>query len=199
MKFLWAIFALSILWPWPAYAQGEWSATGGISNSVNMGELGPAPVFNSTISVGDRLRLEDGLEYNLIKKYTHAGWYVKNAVDILVFPSNSHFFVTGGMDYRHRNGGQWAKDGIRIGAGAGYDNGTVHYRFSVKDKVISLNDNIDYCPYYEFLVRGDYPLGNSNWNFRAEALTGLFKYTQNNAKRTAFYTNAGFGFAYKWP
>ena len=183
----------------PVQAQVQLSATVGISGSANMGDIGPSPVLKSTLTAGGRLQFENNLEFNPMDKYTKAGWSVSDGVGILVFPSDSGLFFIGGADYRHRNGGSWAKDGVRIGGGVGYEKDNSQLRFSVKDKVISLNDNVKYYPYFEFLARGDYPLQNSNWSLRTEAEIGLFKYVQNNIKRTAFYSNAILGLVYKWP
>ncbi len=194
-----SILVLIFVIPLPLYAQAKLGATVGITNSINMGELGPAPIFKGIFSTGGRLRLESVTEFSPIDKYTKAGWYVKNGINILVFPSSSSFFISTGMDYKHRNSGLWAKDGIRIGVGTGYDNGAGHYEFSVKDKIVSLNDDIKYYPYFEFIVRNDYRLVNSKWCFRTEAEMGIFKYIQNNIKRGAFYIDANLGFVYRWP
>jgi len=180
-------------------AQVQLAAGAGISGSVNMGEIGPSPVFRGTLVTGDKFRFENDFEFSPMDKYTKAGWSVSDGVGVLVFPSDSGLFFIGGADYRHRNGGSWAKDGVRIGGGIGYEKDNSQLRFSVKDKVISLNDNVKYYPYFEFLARGDYPLQNSNWSLRTEAEIGLFKYVQNNIKRTAFYSNAILGLVYKWP
>lgn len=182
----------------PAKAQVQLSADVGINNSVNMGEIGPAPVFQSTFTIGDRIRFENNLEFNTMDKYTRAGWSVSDDVEVLIFPSDSGVFFVGGMDYRHRNGGSWAKDGIKIGGGIGYEEAGFQIRFSVKDKIVSLNDNIKYFPYFEIFVREDYSIKNSNWDFRVQAKYGLFKYIQNDIKRTAFYSNAFLGLVYKW-
>lgn len=182
----------------PAKAQVQLSTGVGMSSSVNMGELGPAPVFKSTLIVGDRFRFENDFEFSTMDKYTKAGWFVSDGVDVLIFPSDSGIFLSGGMDYGHRNGGQWAKDGIRIGGGVGYEKDNSQIRFSVKDKIISLNDNIKYYPYFELLVRGDTPL-NDSWSLRVETEIGSFQYVQNSIKSTAFYSNAIIGLVYKWP
>jgi len=184
---------------WPVYAQTKLAGTVGVSSSINMGEIGPSPVFKSTFTTGDRYRFENVFEFNSMDKYTRAGWSVANQVDVLIFPFDSGLFILGGADYRHRNGGSWAKDGIRVGAGLGYERDYTQFRFTVKEKVLSLNDNIDYAPYFEFLLRGDYPLGGSRWSLRAETKAEFFKYTQNSIRRTAFYSDAGIGLVYRWP
>lgn len=182
------------------YAQTKLNGSIGLSSSVNMGEIGPAPVFKNTLTVGDRFRFENDLEFSTMDKYTKAGWSVADGIDVLIFPSwGSGFFLSGGADYRHRNGGTWAKDGIRVGGGAGYEKANSQLRFSVKKKVMSLNDNIDYAPYFELLARRDYSLRSSNWSLRTEGKMGFFKYVQNNIKSTAFYSDAILGLAYRWP
>ena len=164
-----------------------------------MGEIGPAVVYKTTLTMGDRFRFENSFEFNTMDKYTKAGWYVLNGVDFMVFPSDSGFFLVSGVDYRHRNGGVWSKDGIRIGGGAGYEKANFQSRISVWDKVVSLNDNIQYFPYFEFLVRVDYPFKATKWGLRVESELGSFKYIQNQVKRRAFYSNSFLGIVYKWP
>src|SRR3989344_2689133 len=201
------IFVLSfLLTTIPAKAQGtkkgEISAGAGIGGSAHMGESGLTPVFKSDFSFGKKLRFENYFEFSVMDKYTKAGWFVYNGVDVLLFPSKSGLFFTGGVDYRHRNGGTWAKDGIRVGGGIGYDTGEVHARFSVKNKIssqvryagTSFADDVQYFPYFESLLRADVPLGSSpNLRLRVEVEAGFFNYIQNNFKRTAFYTNTVFG------
>lgn len=191
-------FVCFVFLPFFASAQSQIAVDIGISDSINMGEIGPSPIFKNTFTTGDRFRFENGIEFSPMDKYTKAGWIVANQVDFMVFPFGYGFFVLGSADYRHRNGGQWAKDGVRIGAGLGYEKADTQFRFSVKQKVVSLNDNINYSPYFELLLRGDYPLGNSNWGLRAETEAGFFKYIQNSNRRTAFYSNVSIGFVYKW-
>lgn len=183
-----------------ARAQVGLSAGVGISGSVNMGEIGPSPVFKSTLTVGERFRLETGFEFSPMDKYTKAGWVVADEVNFLIFPSRSSgFFMSGGVDFRHRNGGSWAKNGVSVEGGVGYEDAGYQLRFSVKDKVVSLNDDIKYFPYFELLARRDYSIRNSGWSLRTEGELGFFKYIQSNIKRTAFYSNVVLGVVYKWP
>ncbi len=192
-----AIFLFICLIPGLASAQ-ELAGNIGVSGSYNMGELPPAPTFQSTFTIGDRLRLEDGFEFNSMDKYTHAGWYIKDSASMIFFPSDSGFFVVGSADYSHRNGGIWAKDGVSVGFGGGFEKNNTQYRVSIKERIKSWNDNIIYSPFTELMVRGDYPLGQSNWSVRVQSGLGVFKYIQNENKRMAFYVDSTAGLVYKW-
>lgn len=181
-----------------ANAQVQLSVGGGLTDSTNLGEIGPAPILKSNLTIGDRFRFENDFKFSSMDKYTGAGWFISNGVNFLVSPSGPGLFVVGGMDYTHRNGGQWAKDGIKIGGGIGYQKDNSQIRFSVKDKVVSLNDDVKYYPVFEFLARGETPI-NDSWSLRFETGLGFFQYIQNNFKSTAFYLDTTLGLAYKWP
>ena len=193
--FILAFFLISI----PAKAQGL-SGAAGITSSINMGEIGPASIFKSNFTVGDRFRFENDFQFSTMDKYTGDGWFVLDGVGVLIFPSKeSGFFIAGGADYRHRNGGLWAKDSIRVGGSIGYEKDNSQMRISVKDKIITFTDAIKYYPYFEFLVRGDYPIQNSKWRLGVETEFGFFGYVEKSNKRNALYVNAVLGLAYKWP
>lgn len=180
-------------------AQVQLAVGSGISSSINMGDVAPSPLFKSSFTVGNKFRAENDFEFSPMDKYTNAGWFISDGVDILIFLSDSGIFFVGEMDYRHRNGGSWAKDGVKIGGGIGYEDKISQFRFSVKERVISINDDVKYSSYFEFLVRRDHRLKNSNWNLRGEVGWGFFKYLQNDTKRIAFYSNTILGIVYKWP
>lgn len=192
---------LIIMMPLPLMAQTQLAVLTGITSSFNMGEIVPAPIFTGTFTVGQRFRLENGYEFSSVDKYTHAGWYLRDYIDILIFPSDSGFFLVGGVDYVRRNGGNWTKDGIKIELGGGYEKQNTHhtqYRFYIKKKVMSRNDDVRYSPYFELLARDDYSLGNTHWRLRIEARIGIFRYMQSYRKFTAFYSSVVVGFVYKW-
>lgn len=193
-----AILTIAILMPLPLAAQTDFAVGVGVASSLNMGEIGPSPVFKSVLGIGDKFKFENNFELSSMDKYTKAGWYLKDGIDILIYPSESNFFIVGGGDFRHRDGGAWIKEGIRVGGGIGYGNRDSQYRFVVKDKIYTRNDNIEYSPYFEFLARGYFPLGSSNWSLMAESELGFFKYIQNDKKRAALYSNTIVGLAYKW-